>query len=74
MRQNGWGDIRKNQVQVDAKGNVAGNNRPDISGINPKTLQRVNVEIDNSAANSQRHIQTLNRNDPAARNVGTLLP
>jgi RHS repeat-associated protein len=69
MRQQGWRDIRVNQSQVDANLKVVGTNRPDVSGINPRTGQRVNIEFDTVPANSLRHQAVIVNNDPNAVNV-----
>jgi RHS repeat-associated protein len=68
MRALGWRDVRKNQQQVDAAGNFFPN-RPDLSGINPKTGQRVNLEWDTNPAGSARHRAVVPANDPGAVNI-----
>jgi nucleoid DNA-binding protein len=73
MSAKGWRDMRVNRKQVSAEGKIVGRNRPDVSGINPKTGERVNIEFDNSAKASQRHRETVSRNDPDARNAFILL-
>jgi len=74
MERKGWQDIRINRQQVDSTGNVAGRNRPDLSGINPRTGQRHNIEFDTRASSSARHQTTVNANDPNARNTFIVLP
>ena len=69
MGKKGWIDIRINKQQVDAMGKVVGKNRPDISGINPKTGQRHNIEFDTKAASSRKHTAKVNANDPNAKNT-----
>ena len=69
MRQQGWRDIRVNQSQVNSNLEVVGRNRPDISGINPRTGQRVNIEFDTNPAASVRHQATVVANDLNAVNV-----
>ncbi len=73
MERRGWRDIRINRRQVDVDGNPVGWNRPDISGLNPRTGQRHNIEVDTRGRSSERHLDTLNRNDPNARNTGIVL-
>ena len=63
MKQGDYKDIRKNQTQVDAKGNKVGNNRPDVQGINQKG-EREYVEIDKNPRSSQRHGEVIKGNDP----------
>jgi hypothetical protein len=72
MRDKGYGDIRKNQAQVDAQGNKVGNNRPDAQGTNPETGQREHVEVDRVPARGAQHESDIMRNDPTAK--CTLLP
>jgi RHS repeat-associated protein len=72
MRDNNYGDIRKNQAQVDAQGNKVGTNRPDVQGTNPETGQREHVEVDRNPSSGAKHEQDIIRNDPAAK--CTLLP
>jgi hypothetical protein len=74
MERNGWTDIRINRQQVDAAGNVVGKNRPDISGINPRTGQRHNIEIDTSPRSSATHQSKVDANDPSAANTYIVLP
>jgi RHS repeat-associated protein len=64
MLRDGYTDIRKNQRQTDAEGNVVGNNRPDVQGTNPNTGQREHVEIDRNPANGLRHERRIYQNDP----------
>jgi len=72
MKQEGYGDIRKNQTQVDADGNRVGNNRPDLQGTNPTTGQREHVEVDRNPARAAQHERDIMRNDPSSK--CTLLP
>ena len=69
MNSKGWQDVRVNQRQVDAAGNVVGRNRPDASGINPNTGQRVNIEVDTTRAGSLRHQATVPARDSNAVNT-----
>ena len=69
MKKNKWEDVRVNQQQVDAKGNVVGRNRPDVQGTHPETGQRVNIEIDTSESGSLRHQRVVPANDPDAVNT-----
>ena len=57
-------DIRKNRRQVDANGNVVGNNRPDLSWKNQRTGKRYNVEYDTKASSSKKHKKQVTANDP----------
>jgi hypothetical protein len=57
-------DPRKNQAQVDAAGNKVGNNRPDLQYTDPKTGERVNVEVVDS--NPDTHAGPILTNDPKA--------
>ena len=59
-------NIRKNQKQVDIKGNVVGNNRPDIQF--DKNGVHTNVEYDTRKGSSLKHKKVLENNDPNARN------
>jgi RHS repeat-associated protein len=72
MRDKGYGDIRKHQVQVDAHGNRVGNNLPDAQGTNPETGQREHVEVDKNPARGRRHEAEILKNDPSAK--CTLVP
>lgn len=65
----GYGDVRVNQQQVNAQGQVVGRNRPDVSGTHPVTNQRVNIEIDTNPANSAAHQQVVPARDPNAVNT-----
>ncbi len=57
-------NIRKNQTQVDVKGNKVGNNRPDVQyDIDEK---HINVEFDAKPTNGTKHQQTILKNDPNA--------
>jgi hypothetical protein len=69
MEELGWRDIRKNQRQVDTNLDTVGTNRTDISGINPKTGKRVNIEFDTDPRASVRHQRTVVPNDPDAVNT-----
>jgi hypothetical protein len=68
----GWCDIRVDRKQVVELVIVAGQsvrkvrNRPDISGINPKTGQRVHIEIDLRRDRSKAHERKIVQNDPNA--------
>jgi hypothetical protein len=70
-------NIRKNQVQVDVKGNRTGNNRPDLQydQFNKKTgkWEHVCHEYDNIPANSINHGKEIKKNDPNAVVVQTIL-
>ena len=67
----GWMDIRVNREQIvdripkDGK-RVRVRNRPDVSGINPKTGKRVHIEIDTRRDRSQAHERKIVPNDPNA--------
>ncbi len=67
MRDNNYGDIRKNQAQVDADGNKVGDNRPDVQGTNPQTGQREHVEVDRDPKRGAKHEADIKRNDPNAK-------
>jgi len=69
LREIGHRDIRIDQRQVDSKGNVVGNNRPDISFINKKTGERVNIEYDNRMSSRKNHEKSVNTNDSKSVNV-----
>ena len=69
MERKGWRDVRINRQQVDVAGKVVGRNRPDISGINPRTGQRHNIEIDRNPSSSAGHRTIVNANDPTAKNT-----
>jgi hypothetical protein len=57
-------NIRKNQQQVDVKGNNVGYNRPDVQyDLNG---QHYNVEFDNNADNSFTHFLNIEGNDPSS--------
>ena len=73
MRRGGWRDVRKNQRQVDVNRDTAGSNRPDTSGINPVTGQRVNVEYDTNPRQSAKHQREVVANDPGAVNVFVII-
>ncbi len=55
-------NIRKNQVQVDANGNVVGTNRPDLQWDEDGV--HYNYEVDNNPARSSVHAQQIQQNDP----------
>jgi len=74
MERAGYGNIEVNKQQKDAAGNVVGNNRPDVAGVNPKTGQRENVEFDHSPTSSYNHFKELQKNDPNAKNDCRMLP
>jgi hypothetical protein len=57
-------NIRKNQQQVDAKGNKVGTNRPDIQY--DKNGTHYCVEFDTNPSNGSRHDAAIQKNDPAA--------
>ena len=65
LKRLGWTDVWVDQPQ-NAGGKVAGLNRPDISGINPKTGKRFNIEIDTDRQQSARHQRQVVKNDPNA--------
>jgi len=69
MEELGWKDIRKNQRQVDTHRDTLDTNRPDISGINPKTGRRTNIEFDTKASASAGHEKRTVLNDPEAVNT-----
>lgn len=56
--------IRKNQVQVDAKGNRVGNNRPDLQW--DKDGVHYTFEVDRNMRNSNRHRDVITGQDPQA--------
>jgi len=74
MEKKGWRDIRINRQQVDVYGRVVGRNRPDISGINPVTNRRHNIEIDTRPGSSANHRTTVTARDPNAKNTFIVLP
>jgi hypothetical protein len=74
MERNGWRDIRINRRQVDAGGGVVGRNRPDISGLNPRTGRRHNIEIDTTRRSSDRHRSIMGPIDDNAQNTYIILP
>ncbi len=65
MCQQGWCDIRVNLGMTTQQG-TRYRNRPDVSGINPRTGQRVHVEIDSRQRSSQAHETTITQRDPSA--------
>jgi hypothetical protein len=66
----GWKDIRVDRQQIVEQMTVAGKlvkrlrNRPDVSGINPKTGKRVHIEIDTRRDRSKAHERRIVQNDP----------
>lgn len=68
----GWDGIRVDQQQIIEEYTVAGKritrtrNRPDVSGINPKTGKRVHIEIDTRRDRSKAHERRIVPNDPNA--------
>lgn len=64
-------NIRKNQQQVDKNGNKVGNNRPDIQY--DKEDGHHNEEYDHKKSNSDKHANTIKRNDPNAHVHTTIL-
>ena len=66
----GWDDIRVDQRQIIEQHTFAGKlvkrarNRPDVSGINPKTGKRVHIEIDTRRDRSKAHERRIVSNDP----------
>ncbi|OCG76702.1 hypothetical protein A9G44_06690 [Gilliamella sp. Occ4-3] len=64
-------NIRKNQRQVDIKGNEVGKNRPDIQfDLGGK---HHNIEVDTTLKGSHGHQNTIPRLDPNARNTFWLI-
>ncbi|MEQ9485817.1 phage tail protein [Coleofasciculus sp. F4-SAH-05] len=63
-----YNDIRFNQAQVNAQGNMVGRNRPDNAGINPNTDRRWNLEVDTQSGQSLHHEQHIPIRDPDAVN------
>ncbi|KAF0245556.1 MAG: Rhs family [Planctomycetota bacterium] len=74
MVQRGWRDVRVNRRQVDVNLNPVGRNRPDVSGTNPRTGVRHNIEFDTNPASSARHRVVVNKNDPASKNTFVRIP
>jgi len=68
MQNLGYNDIRFNQAQVNAQGNMVGRNRPDNAGINPNTKRRWNLEVDTQPRQSSHHEKHLPIRDPGAVN------
>ena len=67
MEAQGFVDIRVNQQQVNGAGQRVGTNRPDVSGTNPSTGNRVNVEFDRSTSTrGVEHERRIRANDPQA--------
>ncbi|MEM6738352.1 MAG: polymorphic toxin-type HINT domain-containing protein [Bacteroidota bacterium] len=62
----GVSNIRKNQQQVDVNGNKVGTNRPDVQF--DKDGQHTSVEYDTNKRSMRKHQETVNANDPNARN------
>jgi RHS repeat-associated protein len=63
MREKGYSDIRKNQRQVDAQGNLVGNNRPDTQGTRPDGVREIR-EQDRNAKRSEQHGNQIRANAP----------
>ena len=68
-----YGDVRVNQQQVDAKGNVVGRNRPDVQGTHPVTGERIIVEVDTTRRGCEKHQKEIPANDPAAKVVFVMI-
>jgi len=66
MKDQGYRDVRKNQAQVDARGNKVGSNRPDVQGTNPRTGQREHVEVDRDPNRGAQHQRDIMKNDSSA--------
>jgi hypothetical protein len=64
--------IRKNQVQVNKDGNRVGNNRPDVQY--DKDGVHHNVEYDTKHRSSDKHRETIEKNDPNAKNELNKVP
>jgi hypothetical protein len=73
MNDQGYTDIRKNQKQVDAQGNVVGENRPDLQGTHPDGTRHY-IEYDNKKTSSESHGKTIGANDPNGKISLELLP
>ena len=65
IKKNGGTDIRKNQQQVNAKGELVGRNRPDVQW-NDGDGNHHCWEIDHNPTNSAKHRAVITANDPAA--------
>ena len=65
IKEQGATDIRKNQAQVDAKGNKVGKNRPDLQW-NDANGKHHCWEVDHNPSNSVRHGNVILSNDPNA--------
>ena len=57
---------RKNQTQVDVKGNKVGNNRPDIQF--DKDGVHTNIEYDTKKSSMEHHKRVVEENDSEAKN------
>jgi hypothetical protein len=68
LKRIGYRDIWVDQPQVAGgrDGKVVGLNRPDISAINPRTNERINIEVDTDRLQSARHQAQVVANDPKA--------
>jgi len=73
MQDAGHKDIRKNQAQVNAKGEKVGNNRPDVQGTNTKTGKREIVEIDRTQKKADKHNKVIKKNDPDAEIINIII-
>jgi hypothetical protein len=60
---NGYTDVRKNQQQVDAAGDVVGTNRPDVQGTSPDGVREY-WEFDRNLKNAKQHADKIKQNDP----------
>lgn len=69
VKEKGHTDIRKHQSQVDANGKKVGDNKPDVQSID-KNGKRQIYEVDRDTKSSQKHENTIKKNDPNA-NVQT---
>lgn len=69
MRRADFVDVRKNQAQVNDVLEVMGKNRPDLSGIQPFTHRRVNVEYDTDPVRGLEHMREVVTRDPQAVSV-----
>jgi len=61
-KEQGATNVRKNQQQTDVNGNKVGTNRPDVQY--DQNGQHYNHEVDRNASNSQKHVETIRKNDP----------
>ena len=71
VREDGASNIRKNQAQVDVKGNKVGNNRPDVQYN--KDGSHYNYEVDRSVTNNSAHEQVIKNNDPSSIFEGEII-